>query len=96
MSREARAQMKSQQGWVASGRDFRKLVERMESIFFSRWEKKKCQEGRQEGGRQRMQPLLCNQAELQTTRRRSPTPTGETLTKVRDQESGEGQRVRIR
>lgn len=63
MSREARAQMKSQQGWVASGRDFRKLVERMESIFFSRWEKKKCQEGRQEGGRQRMQPLLCNQAQ---------------------------------
>lgn len=51
MSREARAQMKSQQGWVASGRDFRKLVERMESIFFSRWEKKKVP-GRQAGRRQ--------------------------------------------
>lgn len=49
MSREARAQMKSQQGWVASGRDFRKLVERMESIFFSRWEKKSARKaGRKE------------------------------------------------
>lgn len=45
----SRAQMKSQQGWVASGTDFRKLVERMESIFFSRWKKKKKVPGRQAG-----------------------------------------------
>lgn len=47
LSRAARAQ----QGRVASGSDFRKLVERMESIFFSRWKKKKVP-GRQAGRNQ--------------------------------------------
>lgn len=55
LSKVARAQMKSQQGWVASGSDFRKLVERMESIFLSRWKKKKVpgRQARQEEARQR-------------------------------------------
>lgn len=96
MSREARAQMKSQQGWVASGRDFRKLVERMESIFFSRWEKKSARKAGRKEADKGCSRYFVIKPKPQTTRRRSPTPTGETLTKVRDQESGEGQRVRIR
>lgn len=71
----SRAQMKSQQGWVASGTDFRKLVERMESIFFSRWKKKKkSREGRQEEARQRKQPVLCNHVTNNQQEEPSPNP----------------------
>lgn len=68
----SRAQMKSQQGWVASGTDFRKLVERMESIFFSRWKKKSAgKAGRKKPDKESSRHFVIKP---QTTSKRSLAP----------------------